>query len=227
MNEFNEHDYEPVEFHNEIHPRIKINPMYFQLNFSPLPTIYGRAAVLNRIIRALEFIPKDYGLVIWDVYRPRAVQATLFSWMRDEIHKKFPNLSDEENYAETKKYMSPPSVIGDEYCPPHLSGGAIDLSLCELASGKELDLGTPFDDCSERAHSDYFDRKIQLSSDDKIIKERRTVLSSAMNRVGFTSYHYEWWHYDLGNIFWSRITNLPPIFGPLFGDEEWPRTNKI
>lgn len=221
LNEFNEKDYEVVEFHNEIHPRIQVNPMYFKLNFSPVPTIFGRFAVLNRILNALEFIPKDYGLVIWDVYRPRAVQGKLFQWMREEICKKFPTLSEEENYLEAKKYISPPSGVGDEYCPPHLSGGAIDLSLYELASGQQLEMGTPFDDCSERAHSDYFDLKIQLSSEEKMIKERRQLLRAAMNKVGFTSYQYEWWHFDLGNLFWSQRTNCPAVFGPLFGDEEW------
>lgn len=223
-NEFNEKDFEVIEFDNEIHSRIQIKPMYFNLNFSPFPNIYGRFAVLNRLINALEFIPKEYGFVIWDVYRPRLVQGKLFLWMREEIRKKFPELNEEENYAEAKKYMSPPSTVGDEYCPPHLSGGAIDLTLYSIASGEPLEMGTPFDDCTERAHSDYYNLQTQILPEEKIIKDRRDLLRSAMNNVGFTSYQYEWWHFDIGNIFWSRINNCPPVFGPLFGNEEWPVT---
>ena len=43
-----------------------------------------------------------------------------------------------------------------------------------------------------------------------------------MEACGFTSYEYEWWHFDFGNVFWSCEVKRPVIFGPLFGDEEWP-----
>jgi D-alanyl-D-alanine dipeptidase len=224
IEEFNNNDYEVIEFHNEINHRLQIEPMYFKLNFSPVPKIFGRVAVLNRILKALEYIPQEYGLNIWDVYRPRSVQEKLFNWMKEEVRKNFPAFSEEENYAEVKKYMSPPSAVGDDYCPPHLSGGAIDLTLYEIASGEPLDLGTAFDDCTERAHRDYFNPKTSLSASEKIIKERRQMLQTAMTKVGFSSYEYEWWHFDLGNIFWSRITKNPAVFGPLFGNEEWPET---
>ena len=42
-----------------------------------------------------------------------------------------------------------------------------------------------------------------------------------MEKAGFTSYLYEWWHFDIGDVFWSRELKLNPVFGPLFGDEEW------
>ncbi len=219
---FNENDYEAIEFHNELDPRIQVKPMYFKLNFSPVSKIFGRVAVLYRILKALDYLPQEYGFLIWDVYRPRAVQAKLFNWMREEIRKKFPALSKEEIYAEAKKYMSPPSVVGDEYCPPHLSGGAIDLSLFNMASGEPFEMGTAFDDCTERAHRDYFNLKTPLLPAEKIIKERRQILNTTMSKVGFSSYEYEWWHFDIGNLFWSRITKSPAVFGPLFGDEEWP-----
>ncbi len=44
----------------------------------------------------------------------------------------------------------------------------------------------------------------------------------AMENAGFSPYPYEWWHFDIGNIFWSRVTKRPEIFGPLFSDKEWP-----
>lgn len=222
--EFSQDDHQLVEFHNQIHPRIQIYPKYFELGFSPFPCILGRYAVLDRLLKALEFLAPQYGFLIWDVYRPRAVQAKLFAWMSEEIRKKFPLLTEQENYDETLKYVALPAQIGDNYCSPHLSGGAIDLTLFEIASGNELEMGTPFDDCTERAHSDYFDRQTQLSPEEEAIRERRQALNSAMQQVGFTVYPYEWWHFDLGNLSWSRITQRPAVFGPLLGDEEWPKS---
>lgn len=227
VTDFSKNDFEPVQFLNDEHPRIKIDPMYFKLGFSPFSQIYGRKAVLIKLIQALDFIPEHYGFLIWDVYRPRAVQGKLFNWMREEIQSKYPHLSYEENYTETTKYMSAPSKIGDDYCPPHLSGGAIDLTLFDRTNDKVLDMGTVFDDCTTRAHSDYFDGKIDLLPEELKIKESRALLKAAMEKVGFTAYQYEWWHFDLGNIFWSRIVQKPAVFGPLFGNNEGPNEMEI
>lgn len=219
---FNETEYKAIEFHNGLHERIRISPMYFKLGFSPRPAIYGREAVLTRLMAALNELPETYGFLIWDVYRPREVQTTLFKWMREEIRKKYPDLNEEENEKEAKKYMSAPSKIGDAYCPPHLSGGAIDLTLFDTNTQKELNMGTVFDDCSERAHRDYFTKLNSLSQEEQNIHENRTLLQSVMEKVGFTSYSFEWWHFDIGNMFWGQTLNQKPVFGPLFGDEEWP-----
>lgn len=220
--EFSSSDFEAVHFQNDKHARIKIEPMYHKLGFSSYPQIFGRKVVLTKLIEALEFLPEHYGFLIWDIYRPREVQRRLFNWMRGEIRSKYPHLSDEENYTETQKYMSAPSKIGDDYCPPHLSGGAIDLTLFDMTSDNELDMGTIFDDCTEMAHSDHFEIKINLSPEEIKIKELRALLRTVMEKVGFTAYKYEWWHFDIGNVFWSRSVQKEAAFGPLFGDNEWP-----
>ncbi|WP_298623649.1 M15 family metallopeptidase [uncultured Legionella sp.] len=219
---FSQADFEVVEFHNQLHPRIKVEPVYFNSGLSPRPDIYGRAIVLHSLFKALDNLPEHYGFLVWDVYRPRAVQAKVFNWMRDEIRKKMPSLSDEESFAETRKYASLPSPVGDEYCAPHLSGGAIDLTIINLLSGQVLEMGTPLDECSERAHLDYFDQMAELTVEEQDIRNNRHLLRLAMEQAGFTSYQYEWWHYDLGTVFWSSVMNQPTVFGPLFGDNEWP-----
>jgi D-alanyl-D-alanine dipeptidase len=219
---FSKNDFDVATITDQIHSRIKIRPMYFELGFSPCSSIFGRQVVVTRLIKALDFLPDELGFLVWDVYRPRAVQEKLFNWMREEIRKKFSKFSDQENYNETKKYISPPSKVGEDYCPPHLSGGAIDLTLFDLNTETELEMGTPFDDCTERAHSNYFDLQWVLSLDEAHFKNRRQLLRAAMERVGFVSYQYEWWHFDIGNMLWSQKTGNPAVFSPLFGNQEWP-----
>ena len=216
-----EQDYAPVELTNNIHPRITIRPMYFEMGFSPSPKMYARQLVLTRLLAMLQQLPQEYTLLIYDVYRPRAVQATLFNWMRNEIRKRMPHLSEHENYQETKKYAAEPSIVGDAYCAPHLSGGAIDLTLTDASNGLACDMGTTFDDCTEKAHRNYYERKPPLTEEDREIKARRDLLQNLMEAVGFTSYQYEWWHFDIGDRLWSQITGQPEAFGPLFGDEEF------
>lgn len=215
-------NFEPLNFSTIQHDRIKVRPMYYELGFSPFQEVYGRHIVLEKMLHALEIIPPTYGITIWDIYRPRSVQKKLFEWMRGEIKKIKPTLSDEENKLETQKFIALPSQVGDTYCPPHLSGGAVDLTLHDVKTGNELDMGTVFDDCTERAQRDYFENSLNLDSQSVQMRDHRRILKSAMESSGFTSYQHEWWHFDYGNSLWQKTTKKRALFGPLFGDLEWP-----
>ena len=219
---FSEEDLVAIELHNNMHSRIRVRPVYFELGYSPSPKIYSRKIVLDRLIDMLKELPSQYGIMILDVYRPRAVQGVLFEVIRNEVRKLKPHLSEEENYIETRKYVSLPSVVGALYCAPHLSGGAIDLTLIDSKTFHECDMGAPFDDPEDISHRNYYAKKSILTKEEETIKARRDLLQNSMESVGFTSYEYEWWHFDIGNVFWSRMTGLPEAFGPLFGDNEWP-----
>ncbi|MBX9586000.1 MAG: hypothetical protein K2X50_01965 [Gammaproteobacteria bacterium] len=219
---FSEHDLAAVELHNQIHPRIKVRPVYYELGYSPSPKIYGRQIVLTRVLEMLEELPSQYGILIYDVYRPRAVQGVLFEVIRNEVRKLMPHLTEDENFIETRKYVSLPSIVGNPYCAPHLSGGAIDLTLINSATFQECNMGGPFDDPSEISNRNFYEKKSSLTQEEKEIKTRRDLLQELMESVGFTSHEFEWWHYDLGDILWSKATGQPEAFGPLFGDSEWP-----
>ncbi|KTD18658.1 M15 family metallopeptidase [Legionella jordanis] len=221
---FAQEDYKAIKIHDNCHPRLKIQPMYFELGFSPVPHMFARFAVLDRLLQALQSLPQHYGFLIWDVYRPREVQGKLFAWMKNEIRNRSPHLNEEELETEVLKYVAAPSKVGDRYCSPHLSGGAIDLTLFDFSQNQPLDMGTPFDDPSDVAHRDYFTLKAEISEADLVFKERRELLRQSMEKVGFTSYQYEWWHFDLGNASWGKITKQPEAFGPLFGNHEWPNS---
>lgn len=219
---FSAHDSKAVEIKDGIHPKLAVRPMYYILGFSDTPRMFTRRVVLDKLLKAVRYLPDQMGFMVWDVYRCRSCQDKLFKWMRGEIKKKYPQLADAENYKTAKKFMSPPSKVGDAYCPPHLSGGAVDLTLFDISTWQELDMGTPFDDCTERARSDYFDKYLPQSNNEMLVAERRKMLSSVMQKVGFSVYEYEWWHFDIGNVFWSRKFEIPEAFGPLFGDLELP-----
>jgi len=65
-------------------------------------------------------------------------------------------------------------------------GLAIDLTLIELSSGRELEMGTPFDTFSAAAHT---------ANAAGLAAANRQRLKTAMERRGFTNYDQEWWHY--------------------------------
>ena len=72
----------------------------------------------------------------------------------------------------------------------HCRGSAVDLTLLDMKTGKELDMGTPFDLFSEKSHPDY--RGI---TDEQY--GNRMILQRAMIRNGFEPLSCEWWHFRL------------------------------
>ena len=80
----------------------------------------------------------------------------------------------------------------------HSFGMAVDITLVDR-SGNELDMGTPFDDLSERSHPALEDEMLargELSAEQ--IANRR-LLRAAMIPGGFTGISSEWWHFDCGD----------------------------
>ena len=72
----------------------------------------------------------------------------------------------------------------------HSRGSTIDLTLLEMTTGKELDMGGPFDFFGEVSHPDY-----RGVTDEQ--HENRMVLQGAMTRNGFEPHDCEWWHFTL------------------------------
>ncbi len=214
-----QNEFEAVVVDNTITPRLRVRPMYFELGFSDKVEIYARKGVLMRLLAVLEHLPENIGMEIWDVYRSREVQTTLFNWMLGEVKKQHPKFTETEAFEETKKYAALPAKVGEAYCSPHLSGGAVDLTLFDRETGNILDMGTGFDDCSPRAHALYFETHTPA---EETIRTSRALLRNAMLSAGFTAYEYEWWHFDYGNQSWAKQMNTSALFGPLFGDNEWP-----
>lgn len=121
------------------------------------------AKALSRIREKLK--TEGYRLKLFDCYRPKHVQEKLW--------KKVPN----------PNYVAPPSEGS-----MHNRGTAVDLTLTD-ASGKELNMGTPYDFFGSEAHHDY-------SSLPKEVLNRRKKLKHIMEANGFASIRTEWWHYS-------------------------------
>lgn len=147
---------------------------------APLPGYLGNRAFLRREAAvALSRVERDLrdqglGLKIFDAYRP--VRATLAM-------------------VEWTQRVNRPDLVKDGYIASrsrHNLGLAIDLTLIDLGTGRELEMGTPFDTFSSAAHT------ANASGQAAINRQR---LKAAMEKERFTNYDQEWWHYtfDLSN----------------------------
>jgi zinc D-Ala-D-Ala dipeptidase len=124
------------------------------------------AAALARVQKDLN--PRGLGLKIFDGYRPVRATLAMVAWTA-RVHR--------------------PDLLTDGYIASrsrHNLGLAVDLTLIELPSGRELEMGTPFDTFSAAAHT---------ANASGLAASNRQKLKSAMEAEGFVNYDQEWWHY--------------------------------
>ncbi len=144
------------------------------------------AAALKEV--ADELREKGYRLKVFDAYRPQMAVDNFVEWAKDV------------NDTRMKKYFYP-ELNKDVLFPQgyiaensgHSRGSTIDLTLFDMNTGKEVDMGGTFDYFGERSHPDFkgdLTRK-QLAN--------RKILRDAMLRHGFKPLDTEWWHFTLKN----------------------------
>ncbi|MBQ6499255.1 MAG: M15 family metallopeptidase, partial [Ruminococcus sp.] len=97
-----------------------------------------------------EMMVHGYRFKVFDAYRPaRAVKHFVLWGIEDQdIRMKpyfYPELQKQELFS--KGYIATESS--------HSRGSTVDLTLLDMQTGKELDMGSPFDLFSEISHPDY------------------------------------------------------------------------
>ena len=137
------------------------------------------AEALVRVNHALR--PRGYGLIIHDAYRPWYV--TKMFWDATPVDKHI----FVANPAEGSK---------------HNRGCAVDLSLYDLKTGREVEMPSVYDEMTERAYSDY-----PGGTDEQ--RARRKILRDAMEAEGFAVIPKEWWHFDYKDWPQYPIINIP------------------
>ena len=148
------------------------------------------AVLTKEAARALKSVSNElnvmgYRLKVFDAYRPVIAVKHFVMWGIEDtdIRMKpffYPDLEKEELFM--KGYIATRSS--------HSRGSTVDLTLLDMKTGKEVDMGSPFDMFSEVSHPDY----------KGITKEQydsRMLLQSVMMRNGFEPFDTEWWHFTL------------------------------
>jgi len=128
-----------------------------------------------------------FRLKVFDAYRPTTAVKHFVLWGIDDLDLRmkpffYPDLDKGELF--TRGYIANKSS--------HSRGSTIDLTLLDMATGKEVDMGGPFDFFSELSHPDY--RGI---TDEQY--SNRMLLQDAMIRNGFEPIDCEWWHFTLAD----------------------------
>ena len=148
------------------------------------------AIVTQEAARALQNVVAElntqgFRLKIYDAYRPACAVKHFALWGVDDLDQRmkpffYPDLEKQELFE--RGYIAKRSS--------HSRGSTVDLTLFDMQTGKEVDMGSPFDLFSQVSHPNY--RGI---SDEQY--ENRLFLQKAMVKGGFDTLDCEWWHFTL------------------------------
>ena len=178
----------------DLEPSIKIELRYFSNNnFIGQPIDgYHRSTIivskptaiaLQKVQNDLE--KKGLGLKIFDAYRPQRAVNHFVRWakvLNDTLMKQsyYPDVPKSELFK--RGYIASKSG--------HSRGSTVDLTLIDLDTGNELDMGSPYDFFGVQSHPFY--KKITDKQ-----RKNRMLLRRVMLKNGFKPYENEWWHFTL------------------------------
>jgi D-alanyl-D-alanine dipeptidase len=117
-------------------------------------------------------------LLVLDALRPQRVQERMWKALEGT------GLTD---------YLANPAVGSI-----HSFGMAVDVTLCD-AEGKALDMGTPFDDLTEKSHPVLEAALLARGALTPAQVANREILRDAMAAGGWRGISREWWHFDAGD----------------------------
>ena len=135
----------------------------------------------------IELATKTIGLKIFDGYRPQQAVDHFMRWAND--------LNDTVNKTRFYPNVDKVDLFKEEYIATrsgHTKGSTVDVTLINLATGEELDMGSPYD---------FFGKQSWITHQDisQLQKSNRALLQHTMLKHGFRNYTKEWWHFTLKN----------------------------
>ena len=184
---------ESISSHPDFRPlsgiaRIQVDLRYASANnfvgrdlYSPLDCAWlhrESAEALEKSVTWLALQRADLRMLVLDALRPQRVQEQLWRALLGT------NLLE---------YLANP-IRGSI----HSFGMAVDITLVE-ANGRELDMGTLFDDLTERSHPARENDFLVRGELTRQQIDNRKLLREAMRQGGWTGINSEWWHFDCGD----------------------------
>ncbi|MCA5004605.1 M15 family metallopeptidase [Sphingobacterium bovistauri] len=152
----------------------------------------NKVILTQRATLAIQKIEKELnkeglGLKVFDAYRPQTAVNHFKRWAKDVKD----TLMRQEFYPQVdKRDLFKKGFIASK--SGHSRGSTIDLTIIDLKTKKELDMGVAFDFFGEESGHGY--QKLHTTQ-----KQNRIKLKKIMEKYGFRAYSKEWWHYTLNN----------------------------
>jgi D-alanyl-D-alanine dipeptidase len=136
------------------------------------------AAALARVVAWLKEKRPGCTPLVLDALRPQRVQQQLWDALEG---------------TGLQMYLANP-----ERGSIHSYGMALDITILD-EDGRELDMGTGFDDMTELSHPKLEEGFLQTGALTGLQVAHRRLLRDAMFQAGFVGINTEWWHFDCGD----------------------------
>lgn len=161
----------------------------------PLAFLTKRAADSLKVVSD-ELVKAGYRLKIYDAYRPQCAVDYFMEWAKDfdDVRMK------QQFYPELEKdVLIPQGFIAEK--SGHTRGSTVDLTLFDINTEKEVDMGCTFDWFGTASYPDLLPGQPAGSyppiNEDQY--RNRRILREAMLAHGFKPYDCEWWHFTLAD----------------------------
>lgn len=185
--------------------KIKTYPIYFHQKVSnSIDFCAARSSLIKKLHQAAHLLPQHLGIIVLDAWRPKAVQLELQRQVGDIIALQYPQLSLKERNELLLKFVAP---ADSNFISPHSTGGSIDVTLFDIETGNWINMGSGFDEPSERSYTSFYENHPNHPA-----CNYRRLLFWAMINSGFSNLPSEWWHFDYGNQLWAHYSNQKSAF---------------
>lgn len=144
---------------------------------------------------------RGYRLKIFDAYRPQKAVDHFMRWAGDSSDTRMKRYF---YLGIDKEALIPGGYIAER--SGHSRGSTVDLTLYDMRTQKELDMGSPFDFFGEVSHPDYRGITEQQYAN-------RMLLRDIMVSNGFLPLDEEWWHFTLAGEPWPDTYFTFPVRG--------------
>ncbi|TVP97241.1 MAG: serine hydrolase [Planctomycetaceae bacterium] len=160
--------------------------------FYDQPRAFLQRPAAEAVVRVQQALaPAGLGLLVHDAYRPWYV--TKMFWEATPEH--------------LRDFVANPAR-GSR----HNRGCAVDLTLCDLATGQPVTMGAGYDEFTNRSYPRY-------PGGTSMSRWNRERLRRAMESEGFEVYEFEWWHFDyqdwqqypIGNATFEQLSVTPNL----------------
>lgn len=182
------------------------NPPYHHVVPGSIPELFLRRSVAAKLkdVNA-RLVASGVELYLFDAWRPQAVQRYFHdAWFPQWLKARKPELEGPALMEEVEHYWAAPSA-GAGSPSPHSTGAAVDLTLVFTETRQPLFMGGLFDDVTDDAWTDAYERKAIVSMSDAEAQANRRLLYWAMSEAGLANNPTEWWHYSWGDQMWAKL----------------------
>ena len=182
----------PIRDNGEDLVDIKQNhKLFFAPSLAEKEHVFLRQGVYQKLQKAMENLPEGLTFKIYSAYRSMDDQKALWNNTFNKVKAEFPYLMPADLENKVRAICADPRHgFGG-----HQTGGAVDITLCDL-DGNDIDMGGGHLDT--KGNTATFTQGLTEEQ-----QQNRRLLYHLMRNAGFQNYPNEWWHYCYGDRMWA------------------------